>query len=52
MLKHKSIVRYYDFVRTENNNYFIFEYCAGGDMRSYLREKKRFDEITVQRYMK
>lgn len=52
MFKHKNIVKYYDFVRTGNNNYFIFEYCGGGDLRSYLREKKRFDEVTAQRFMK
>lgn len=41
----------YDFVKTSNNNYFIFEYCGGGDMRTYLKEKKRLDELTAQRFM-
>jgi serine/threonine protein kinase len=46
-LKHTNIVRIYDFVKSANNNYFILEYCAGGDMRSYLKDRKRLDEITA-----
>jgi len=51
-LKHQNIVRTIDFFRTENNNYFVFEYCGGGDLRTYLREHGRFSELEVQRFMK
>lgn len=50
-LKHVNIVRLIDFVKTENNNYFILEYCGGGDMRTYLKEQRRLSELTAQRFM-
>lgn len=39
-------------MKTQNNNYFFFEFCGGGDLRSYLKDKKRFDEVTTQRFIK
>jgi serine/threonine protein kinase len=52
MFKHRNIVRWYDFTRSVNNNYLIFEYCAGGDLRSFLKEKRCLNEFTTQRFMK
>ena len=37
-LKHRNIVRLYDYIRTPANNYLVFEYCAGGDLRAWLRD--------------
>ena len=44
LLNHKNIVRLYDTMKTEKNNYLVFEYCGGGDLKNYLNEKKRLTE--------
>ena len=51
-LKHKNIVRFYDFLKTGNNNYMVLECCMGGDLSSYLKEKGRFSELVAHRFMK
>ena len=52
LLNHPNIVRLYDFFKTSNNNYLVFEYCGGGDLRGFLREKSRLSEPVAQRFMK
>lgn len=52
LFNHHSIVRLYDFIQTENNNYLVFEYCGGGDLRAFLKEKRRLSEPVVQRFMR
>jgi len=44
-LKHKNIVRFIKFLKTENNNYLFLEFCGGGDLRELLRKKQRFSEL-------
>lgn len=44
LLLHPNIVRLYDFIKTENNNYLVFEFCGGGDLRGFLKEKRRLSE--------
>jgi serine/threonine protein kinase len=44
LLKHPNIVRLFDFVPTDNNNYLVFEYCGGGDLRGFLKAKGRLAE--------
>ncbi len=41
-------------MKTPNNNYLVFEFCGGGDLKSYQKEQpnQRFDEFTVQRFMR
>jgi serine/threonine-protein kinase ULK2 len=51
ILNHKHIVRLYDTIKTEKNNYLIFEFCGGGDLKSYLTEKRRLSEPVAQRFM-
>ncbi len=38
-LKNENIVRLLDKKESEHNYYMVFEYCNGGDLRTYLREK-------------
>ncbi|CDW82865.1 protein kinase superfamily protein [Stylonychia lemnae] len=52
LLRHKNIVKFVQFMRTQKNNYIFLEYCGGGDMRSFLQERKRLSEIDAQRFMK
>lgn len=33
------IVDLHNVLRTENNTYLVFEYCAGGDLHKYMKEK-------------
>ena len=35
----EAIVTLHNVLRTENNTYLVFEYCAGGDLHKYMREK-------------
>jgi len=44
LLVHPNIVRLYDIIKTENNNYLVFEFCGGGDLRGFLKEKRRLSE--------
>jgi len=44
LLFHPNIVKLYDFIKTQNNNYLVIEYCGGGDLRGFLKEKKRLSE--------
>ena len=44
LLKHPNIVRLIDYIRTENNNYLVFEYCGGGDLRGFLKSTGRLSE--------
>eukprot|EP00466_Bigelowiella_natans_P013660 jgi/Bigna1/42360/e_gw1.63.16.1 len=41
-LSHPNIVKYYDRVidRTQKKIYVVMEYCAGGDLGSYIKEKR------------
>lgn len=47
IFNHANIVRLYDFIQTEKNNYLVFEYCGGGDLREFLKEKRRLTEPVV-----
>jgi serine/threonine-protein kinase ULK/ATG1 len=50
-IKHRNIVRLEEFVQTANNYYLIFEYCAGGDLREYLRSAGAMNEFAAQRFL-
>ena len=42
--QHPNIVQLYDSFETQNHLCFIFELCAGGDLLSYIRRRKRLTE--------
>jgi len=46
-IKHQNIVRLEEFVQTSNNYYLIFEYCAGGDLREFLKSEGALPEIVA-----
>eukprot|EP00919_Chromeraceae_sp_WS-2016_P037526 GHVR01089589.1.p1 GENE.GHVR01089589.1~~GHVR01089589.1.p1 ORF type:complete len:150 (-),score=6.19 GHVR01089589.1:1558-2007(-) len=50
-LNHKNIVKLYDIVTTTNSIYLIMEYCSGGDLKHYCRNKK-FNEEEVNDIIK
>lgn len=47
-LSHKNIVKLHDLVMTSNSIYLIMEFCAGGDLKRYCRNRKLSeDEATM-----
>ena len=50
-IKHRNIVHLEEFIQSSNNYYLIFEYCAGGDLQKYLKEKGPLDELTAQKFI-
>ena len=45
-------MKFVDFHRTRNNNYFVLEFCGGGDLKDFLTKEKRFNEFVVQNFMR
>jgi serine/threonine-protein kinase ULK/ATG1 len=43
-LNHPHIIKLYDVVTTANSIYLIMEYCAGGDLKRYCRNRKITEE--------
>ena len=46
-----NLVRILDLTEIENNQYIVYEFCNGGDLRRYLRFFKTFDEKAIQYFM-
>lgn len=42
--KHKNIVRLYEYFETEKHLLFVIELCAGGDLLTYVRRRRRLKE--------
>lgn len=38
--KNKHIITYYDMLKTQNNFYFVYEYCNGGTLEGMLRKEQ------------
>lgn len=52
-LDHENIIKLFDFVEDQEFYYLILEYCDCGDLRNYIKKKKRLIEteardLTVQ----
>lgn len=43
-LKHPNIVSCFEYFRTTNNCYTIYEYCEGGDLTSLLKKGPLYDK--------
>jgi len=39
-----NIIKFVEILRSENNAYFVYEYCNQGTLESRLFEKKNFSE--------
>ncbi|KAH9997071.1 kinase-like protein [Russula vinacea] len=44
-LSHRHITRLIDIVRAERNIYLIMEYCSGGDLTNYIKERGRVENL-------
>jgi serine/threonine protein kinase len=40
-LEHENIVKLLDVYQTSNNMYLVTEFCEEGDLRSYLKKRRR-----------
>ncbi len=40
-MDHNNIVKLLDVYQTNNNMYIVTEYCRDGDLRSYIKKKKK-----------
>ena len=47
-LNHKNIVKLYDIVMTVNHIYLIMEFCGGGDLKRYCRNRKLPEEEAAE----
>ena len=44
----RNIVLFLDIIHLNNNDYLVYEFCNGGDLKRYLRYFKKFDENIIQ----
>jgi len=50
-ISHDNIVRFKDLKKSAAHFYLVLEYCAGGDLSQFLREKGRVDEEVARRFL-
>lgn len=43
-IRHRNIVRLYEYFETEKHILFVMELCAGGDLLNYVRKRRRLHE--------
>ena len=51
-MKHKNIVRLYEYFETEKHILFVIELCAGGDLLNYVRKRRRLKEDVAKSLFK
>ncbi|CAF0922286.1 unnamed protein product [Rotaria sp. Silwood1] len=50
-IKHENIVEMYDFQWDENYIYIVTEYCAGGDMSTFIRSRQQLTETRARPFV-
>jgi serine/threonine protein kinase len=43
-IRHRNVVRLYEYFETPKHILFIMELCAGGDLLNYVRKRRRLRE--------
>ena len=51
-LTHENIVGLLDVYQTSNNMYIVTEFCEEGDLRGYLKRRKRLPESESLAFLK
>lgn len=51
-LHHENVVSLFDCQETSNNVFLVMEYCNGGDLADYLREKGTLSEDTIHIFLR
>ena len=52
LVNHRNIVKLFDSFETNSHLSFVMELCAGGDLLSYVRRRKRLDESHARFFFK
>ncbi|CAF4060622.1 unnamed protein product, partial [Rotaria magnacalcarata] len=50
-IKHENIVEMHDFRWDENYIYIVMEYCAGGDMSTFIRSRQQLTEARARPFV-
>ena len=50
VMRNKSVVKLYETFETEKHYLFVMELCAGGDLLSYVRKRRKLNE-TLAKYL-
>ena len=50
-LTNSHVVQLHEVLKTQNNVYLIMEYCAGGDLATYVKTHGPVDEITAKKWL-
>jgi 5'-AMP-activated protein kinase, catalytic alpha subunit len=48
VMRHKSVVKLYETFETEKHYLFVMELCAGGDLLSYVRKRRKLNEVLAK----
>jgi len=51
-MRHSSVVKLYETFETERHYLFVMELCAGGDLLSYVRKRKKLQEPVAKYFFK
>ena len=51
-IKHKNIIRFYEYFETEKHIVMVIELCAGGDLLNYVRKRRRLKEDIAKCFFK
>lgn len=49
---HENVVKLLNVYRTNNNMYIVTELCEDGDLRNYIKKKKRLPEVEAIKILK
>jgi len=49
-MHHSSVVKLFETFETEKHHLFVIELCAGGDLLSYVRKRRKVNE-TLARFL-
>lgn len=49
-MRHNSVVKLFETFETEKHYLFVMELCAGGDLLSYVRKRRKLNE-NVAKYL-
>ena len=52
LMRHTSVVKLFETLETEKHFLFVMELCAGGDLLSYVRKRRKLAETVAKYFFK
>lgn len=49
---HENVVKLLDVYQTNNNMYIVTEFCEEGDLRGFIKKKKKLSEVAAIKILK